>query len=73
MLACERLLISVGWRAQRAVLINSRHRQHPLQNRAEANEDHEQLQQICKSAIVGKLVDGPKADRAHDDDSQNRY
>jgi hypothetical protein len=73
MMAFERLLMPPGWRAQRAVLINSRHRQYPLQDRAEANEYHEQLQQICKSAVIGKPIDGPKADCADDDDGQNRY
>jgi hypothetical protein len=40
-----------------------------LQNGAEANQYHQQLQQVCQSAIVGKFVDGPKADRADDDDN----
>ena len=61
------------WRARSAlVLIYSRHRQHSLQDGAEANQYHEQLQQICKSAVGGKPVDGPKADCANDDNGQNR-
>jgi hypothetical protein len=54
-------------------LINSGHRQNSLQYSAEANEHHEQLKQIRQPAVVGELVDGPKANCAHDDDSQNRY
>jgi hypothetical protein len=43
-----------------------------LQDGAEANQYHEQLQQICKSAVGGKPIDGPKADCADDDNGQNR-
>jgi hypothetical protein len=51
--------------------INSGQRQQPLQDRCEADQHHEQLQQVCQSAVSDKLVDGPKADRAHDDGDQN--
>jgi len=68
-----RTFVDTGRSARSApVLINSRHRQHSLQNGAEANQYHEQLQQICKSSVGGKPVDGPKADCADDDDGQNR-
>jgi hypothetical protein len=48
-------------------------RQHPqsLHNRAEANEYHEQLQQLCQSSVGGELVDSPKADCTDNDDDQN--
>src|SRR5205809_141810 len=68
-----RALVDTGrWARSAPVLINSRHWQHSLQNGAEANQYHEQLQQICKSAVGGKPIDGPKADCAHDDNGQNR-
>jgi hypothetical protein len=67
-----RAFVDRSWARLAPVLINSRHRQHSLQNRAEANQYHEQLQQICKPAVGGKLIDGPKADCADDDNGQNR-
>ena len=68
-----RALVDTGrWARSAPVLINSRHWQHSLQNGAEANQYYEQLQQICKSAVGGKPIDGPKADCAHDDNGQNR-
>jgi len=62
-----------GWRAARNRLINPCQRQYPLQNGAEANEDDEQLQQICQTTVVGELVDGPKTYGADNNDGQNRY
>jgi hypothetical protein len=44
-----------------------------LQNGAEANEDDEQLQQICQTTVVGELVDGPETYGADNNDGQNRY
>ncbi len=68
-----RALVDTGrWARSAPVLINSRHRQHALQDGAEANQYHEQLQQICQSAVGGKPIDGPKADCADDDNGQNR-
>jgi hypothetical protein len=67
-----RALVDQWWARSAPALINSRHRQHSLQNSAQANQYHEQLQQICKSAVGGKPVDGPKADCADDDNGQNR-
>jgi hypothetical protein len=43
-----------------------------LQDGAEANQYHEQLKQICKPAVGGEPVDGPKADCADDDNGQDR-
>jgi hypothetical protein len=40
-----------------------------LHNCAEANEHHEQLEQIGEPSVGGELVDGPKADCADDDDN----
>ena len=62
-----------GWRVAQNRLINPCQRQDPLQNGAEADEDDEQLQQICQTTVVGELVDGPKTDRADNNDGQNRY
>ena len=68
-----RALVDTGrWARSAPVLINTRHRQHSLQNGTEANQYHEQLQQICQSAVGGKPIDGPKADCADDDNGQNR-
>jgi hypothetical protein len=55
------------------MLINSGHGQNSLQYSAEANEHHEQFEQVGKAPVCGELVDGPKADCADDNDSQNGY
>jgi RNA recognition motif-containing protein len=42
-----------------------------LNNRAQANEDYKQLEQVRQSAVSGELVNRPKANRADDHDDQN--
>ena len=44
---------------------------HSLQNRSEAHEYHEQLEQLRKSAVGSKLFNRPKTDRADHNDNQN--
>jgi hypothetical protein len=51
--------------------INARQGQHALQDRAQANEHHEQLEKVCQSAVAGESVDGPETDRSDDDNNQN--
>src|SRR5216684_912702 len=50
---------------------NSSHRQHPLQDRRQADQHHQQFEKISQPAIPDKLVDRPKTDRADHDDNQN--
>jgi hypothetical protein len=47
--------------------IDSRQRQHPLKDRSQADQHHEQLKKIGQSTISNKLIYGPKADCANND------
>jgi hypothetical protein len=47
--------------------IDSRQWQHPLKNRSQANQHHEQLKKIGQSTISNKLIYGPKAYCANND------
>jgi len=51
--------------------INSEHRQHPLQDRHQADQDNEQFEKICQPAITDELVDDPETDRTNDTNDQN--
>ena len=39
---------------------NSRQRQDPLEDRRQADQHHEQFEKACQTAILDKLIDGPK-------------
>jgi hypothetical protein len=43
------------------------HRQQPLQNRCQAHQYHQNLEQICKPPIADEPVNQPEQDRADDD------
>jgi hypothetical protein len=46
-------------------------RQQPLHDRSQANEHHQELQQIRQSTVLRKPVDSPKTDRPDNDNNQN--
>jgi hypothetical protein len=41
-----------------------------MKDRRQADQNHEQFEKICQSAIINKLIDGPKTNRADDNDNQ---
>jgi hypothetical protein len=47
--------------------IDSCQRQHPLKDRSQADQHHEQLKKIGQTTISNKLIYGPKADGANND------
>jgi hypothetical protein len=47
--------------------IDSRQRHHPLKDRSQADQHHEQLKKIGQSTISNKLIYGLKADCANND------
>src|ERR1700692_116385 len=51
--------------------INAEQRQNSLQDSRDADQHHQQLEQLRQAAISGKLVDRPKTDGADDNDNQN--
>jgi hypothetical protein len=59
-------------RANRTWLdINAEQRQNSLQDSRDADQDHQQLEQLRQPTINGKLVYRPKTDGADDNNNQN--
>ena len=67
------LSIKIWWhrREPRLQPINSRQRQHPLKDRPEADQHHEQFEKACQTTISNKLIDGPKTNCTDDANNQN--
>ena len=57
--------------AARLKLIDSRQWQHPLKNRAKADQYHEQFQKICQTTVISEFFDGPKTNCADDANNKN--
>src|ERR1700730_9384728 len=51
--------------------INAEQRQNSLQDSRDADQHHQQLEQLRQATVSGKLVDRPKTDGADDNDNQN--
>jgi hypothetical protein len=51
-------------------LIDPSERQHALQYRAEADQNHQQFEKICQPAVHGESVDGPETNRPDDDNDE---
>jgi hypothetical protein len=51
--------------------IDSRQWQHPLKDRPQADQHHEQFKKIGQSTVSNELIDGPKADCANNDDDKD--
>jgi hypothetical protein len=58
-------------RAHRALIVDPGQRQDALQDCPEANQHHQQSEQLREPAIIGKAVDRPKADRSNHDDDED--
>jgi len=50
---------------------NSRQRQHPLKDCPQADQHHEQFQEVRQTAVINELFDDPKTNCADDANNQN--
>jgi hypothetical protein len=59
------------WVMPRLKPINSHQRQHPLKDRPQADQYHEQFEKISQTTVINEFFDGPKTNCADHANNQN--